>query len=85
MLSVAVHSAAVTAAVAGAGEVGGEDYADPIAAGGFAVCRVGCPDAFWNCNDWCLKNGHKNGGVCVPPQRQQCCCYGPQEDSCIAV
>ncbi|PAN43738.1 hypothetical protein PAHAL_8G246900 [Panicum hallii] len=71
--AVAVHS---VAAAAGGGEVGGEGYADPVAAGGYALCRPGCPDAFWDCNDWCSKNGYKNGGVCVPPLRQQCCCYG---------
>ena len=79
MISVAVHSvaaaAAAAAAAAGGDEVRGEDYADPVAAGGYALCRPGCPDAFWNCNDWCAKNGYKNGGVCVPPLRQQCCCF----------
>ncbi|CAL4982929.1 unnamed protein product [Urochloa decumbens] len=75
--AVAVQSVAV-ATTAGSGEVRGAegDVNATAAAGGYAVCRAGCPDTFWNCNDWCHTSGYKNGGVCVPPLRQQCCCVG---------
>ncbi|CAL4979086.1 unnamed protein product [Urochloa decumbens] len=77
LFAVAVHSVAAATA-AGAGEVRGDGSVKPITAagGGYAVCRAGCPDTFWNCNDWCHTSGYKNGGVCVPPLRQQCCCVG---------
>ncbi|KAJ1276600.1 hypothetical protein BS78_05G227100 [Paspalum vaginatum] len=45
-----------------------------VTAGKDELCRPGCTDAYWNCNDLCLKLGYTNGTCYRPPLPFQCCC-----------
>ncbi|WVZ50103.1 hypothetical protein U9M48_001390 [Paspalum notatum var. saurae] len=38
------------------------------------MCQPGCTDAYWNCNDRCLKLGYRSGTCYRPPLPYQCCC-----------